>query len=58
MEKLESQKEFLSKMLKLIPDLESNAEEISSVVFEYSDMEEYNIQKKKIVQLIYDKVIY
>ena len=49
MEKLESQKEFLSKMLKLIPDLESNTEEISSVVLEYSDMETYDVATKKII---------
>ena len=35
---IESQREFLSKMLELIPDLESNTEEVSSVVFTYSDI--------------------
>jgi hypothetical protein len=39
MENIEAQKEFLSKMLKLIPDLESNGPAISSVVSTYSDME-------------------
>lgn len=34
-ENIESQKEFLLKMLELIPDLESNAEEIST----YSSIE-------------------
>ena len=38
-ENIESQKDFRSKMLKLIPDLESNGLAISSVVSAYSDME-------------------
>jgi hypothetical protein len=46
---IESQKEFLSKMLELIPDLESNAGEISSVVSEYSDMEMYDVATKNII---------
>jgi len=49
MENIEAQKEFLSKMLKLIPDLESNGPAISSVVSTYSDMETYDISTKKII---------
>jgi hypothetical protein len=48
-ENIESQKEFLLKMLELIPDLESNAGEISSVVSTYSDMETYNILSKNVI---------
>jgi len=46
---IEYQKEFLSKMLELIPDLESNAGEISSVVSAYSDMETYDVATKNII---------
>lgn len=46
---IESQREFLSKMLELIPDLESNAGEISSVVSAYSDMETYDVATKNII---------
>ena len=49
---IESQKEFLSKMLELIPDLESNDIAIRSIVFEYSDMETYDILRKKCGSLI------
>ena len=49
MENIESQKEFLSKMLELIPDLESNGSAISSVVSAYSDMETYDILSKNII---------
>lgn len=49
MENIEAQKEFLSKMLKLIPDLESNGPAISSIVSMYSDMETYDISTKKII---------
>ena len=48
-ENIESQKEFLSKMLELIPDLESNGPAISSVVSVYSDMETYDILSKNII---------
>lgn len=48
-ENIESQKEFLSNMLKLIPDLESNGPAISSVVSAYSDMETYDILSKNII---------
>jgi hypothetical protein len=48
-ENIESQKEFLSKMLELIPDLESNGLAISSVVSSYSDMETYDILSKNII---------
>jgi hypothetical protein len=54
MENIEAQKEFLSKMLKLIPDLESNGPAISSIVSMYSDMEIYDVSTKNIVQFIYD----
>lgn len=36
-------------MLRLIPELESNAGEISSVVSTYSDMETYNILSKNVI---------
>jgi hypothetical protein len=49
MENIEAQKEFLSKMLELIPDLESNGPAISSVVSAYSDMETYDILSKIVV---------
>lgn len=49
MEIIEAQKEFLSKMLKLIPDLESNGPAISSVVSTYSDMETYDVATKNII---------
>ena len=49
MENIEAQKEFLSKMLKLIPDLESNGPAISSVVSTYSDMETYDVATKNII---------
>jgi len=49
MENIEAQKEFLSKMLELIPDLESNAGEINSVVSAYSDMETYDVATKNII---------
>lgn len=42
-ENIKAQKEFLSKMLKLIPDLESNGPAISSIVSTYSDMETYDV---------------
>ena len=42
-------------MLELIPDLEANGPEISSIVSAYSDMEEYDIHTQKIIQFIYDK---
>jgi len=48
-ENIESQREFLSKMLELIPDLESNAGEISIVVSSYSDMETYDVSTKNII---------
>jgi hypothetical protein len=48
-ENIEAQKEFLSKMLKLIPDLESNGPAISSIVSMYSDMETYDILTKNII---------
>lgn len=46
---LNLQKEFLSKMLELIPDLESNGSAISSVVSAYSDMETYDTLSKNII---------
>ena len=49
MENIEAQKEFLSKMLKLIPDLESNGPAISSIVSMYSDMETYDVATKNII---------
>ena len=48
-ENIEAQKEFLSKMLKLIPDLESNGPEICNVVSMYSDMETYDVSTKNII---------
>jgi len=48
-ENIEFQKEFLSKMLELIPDLESNGPAISSVISAYSDMETYDILSKNII---------
>lgn len=36
-------------MLELIPELESNAGEISSVVSAYSDMETYDVATKNII---------
>lgn len=48
-ENIEAQKEFLSKMLELIPDLESNGPAISSVVSTYSDMETYDVATKNII---------
>ena len=53
---IESQKEFLSKMLELIPDLESNAGEISSVVSAYSDMETYDVSTKNIIFMSKDNL--
>jgi len=49
-ENIESQKEFLLKMLELIPELESNGLTISSVVSAYSDMETYDILSKNVVR--------
>ena len=49
MENIEAQKEFLSKMLELIPDLEANGPEISSIVSTYSDMETYDVSTKNII---------
>ena len=46
---IEAQKEFLSKMLKLSPDLESTGPAISSVVSTYSDMETYDVLTKNII---------
>ena len=49
MENIEAQKEFLSKMLELIPDLEANGPEISSIISTYSDMETYDVSTKNII---------
>lgn len=49
-ENIESQKEFLLKMLELIPELESNGLAISRVVSAYSDMETYDILSKNVVR--------
>lgn len=49
MENIESQREFLSKMLELIPELELNGLAISSVVSAYSDMKTYDILSKNAV---------
>ena len=49
MENIKAQKEFLSKMIKLIPDLEENGTEISSIVSTYSDMETYDVATKNII---------
>ena len=48
-ENIESQKEFLSKMLELILDLESNGPAISSDISAYSDMEMYDILSKNVI---------
>ena len=62
MENIEAQKEFLSKMLVLIPDLELNGPAISNVVSTYSDMETYDVSTKNVARwtknYIRDRYIY